>query len=434
MASTTYSPAYIGHRFEALRLRFEDQTALLRFLSQIDMKILAGFLTLQLGIVGWHSQVDLINTVARITLGLTDLSVCIVAIVFVYRNAQRRDEVVATLNSLNTALGYNEPGVYLNGSLNPPMTYRPWARFYIAALVAAFLPVAVAMAVPATVIDSSEAAALESTQRDRATLTSPLGATTAAIDAATDSASSTADVTGRQVTVGSAPEEPTETNWQKWSAIGSLGVLPVSGLLAVIALFGPQFNRWRDRPILDVQVTTRTPHCQKTFLVNIRNGDRANCYYLRLWVENKGRSSAKNVEVFAKELSRSDRRRVDRFLPINMLWTHIGQMHFPAIHPQAGKHCDIVHLVNPTERSKFPGEHDPARSDLPADKAILCFDTIVKANTTGHLQPPGCYLLELQVAAENAKSKTVVLRIEHDGTWSDDEEQMLGELITFEQV
>ena len=64
--------AYEGHEFDALKLRYEDQVALLRSLTQFDFKIFVGFFTLQLLLASWLSANPISSCTVRIALAVID--------------------------------------------------------------------------------------------------------------------------------------------------------------------------------------------------------------------------------------------------------------------------------------------------------------------------------------------------------------------------
>ena len=206
-----------------------------------------------------------------------------------------------------------------------------------------------------------------------------------------------------------------------------------TGLLAIAAIFGGSISRWWRKPVLSVELNPRPPVCQKIPMGYRGPGNYVtDSYYFRLIVRNEGKTSARQVEVFVKGL---DKKRKDGsyepvplFLPMNLRWAHIGEMFYPAIHPDTGKFCDLFHIIDPTKRPGIPLEDD-TRPGLDKDKGILSFDTITKANTMGHLQPPGDYRLTLIVAGENADAKTTILNVVYDGQWIVDESRMLSEAI-----
>ena len=184
-------------------------------------------------------------------------------------------------------------------------------------------------------------------------------------------------------------------------------------LLAVlVALFKDEFLRWRRKPELRVSIALASPDCHKTTLNYVVQKTAltcraADCYYLRIWVENVGKTRAERIQVFAAKLLKRHAdgsfKEVKDFLPMNLLWTH-GQegksgpeIFAEGISPQMGKHCDLGHIVDPKYRKDVG-------YDLPTvapDDTVLALDLEVKPNTLSHLVPPGVYRLELRVAAAN---------------------------------
>ncbi len=227
------------------------------------------------------------------------------------------------------------------------------------------------------------------------------------------------------------------TMWQFFTKHPDTVIAICSVVLALVAIFGNQISRLLRRPKFLVHVNPNLPHCHKTIITEKKTGHNiADCYYFRILIENEGKTSAKNVEVFAKRLLKKESdgkyQTVGSFSPINLVWSNVGVMLFPAIHPEAEKHCDVFHIIDPSNRSKAKGENP--QWNIPANKAILSFDTIVKSNTLGYLQPSGGYYLEILVAAENSKTLPVKIRIKTDGDWFDDEEQMLKSGIIFKKA
>jgi hypothetical protein len=228
-------------------------------------------------------------------------------------------------------------------------------------------------------------------------------------------------------------------DWNKIAPIANIIVAIGTIILALVAIFGRSIGRWLRRPKLKIKVISEPPHCHKTMLTKPGGGAflvvPIDCYYFRIWVENNGKTSAKNVEVFAKRLLRYNNQNkpvtVNTFIPINLKWTHLGQMLFPEIHSGTGKHCDIFHVVHPDKRTLFEGEYIKRGLTIGEKKIILSFDTIVQSNRKGYLQPPGKYKLEIVVAAGNAKPISKNIFIETDGKWYSNEEKMLTEGFVF---
>ena len=144
---------------------------------------------------------------------------------------------------------------------------------------------------------------------------------------------------------------------------------------------------------------------------------------------NRGNQKAESVEVFASDLSKQQAddtfKKVDSFLPMNLLWADYRQVFFPAISPDMYRHCDLVHIIDPKERAQF-GAEDKEWPNISREKTILSFDTAVKPHTLSYLVPPGKYRLVILVAAANAKPIRKTLEISLTGEWYDDQETMLG--------
>ena len=136
------------------------------------------------------------------------------------------------------------------------------------------------------------------------------------------------------------------------------------------------------------------------------------------------------VEVFASELLRERAdgsfAKMESFLPMNLLWSHVRRPFFEAISPGMEKHCDLGHIVEPIRRPQIDVEDNP-RLDVPRDKTVFSFDLQVLPYTYSHLIPPGKYRLTLAVGAANANPVQKGLEITLKGDWYEDEARMLSE-------
>ena len=152
-----------------------------------------------------------------------------------------------------------------------------------------------------------------------------------------------------------------------------------------------------------------------------------NRVYLRVWVENDGNATARNVEVYASQLrvlrAESKWEIVKSFPTMNLKWADIGQMFWPIIAPDMGKHCDVVHITDPAKRVVL-GEDSP-RLRLSDKQTNMAFDLITAPNHKNHIVGPGKYHLDIIVAAENSRPFRKTLEITLEGTWDDHETIML---------
>lgn len=192
------------------------------------------------------------------------------------------------------------------------------------------------------------------------------------------------------------------------------------------------------RPKLDMAIDLKPPHSHLTEIRNKETGNKlADAYYIRIQVFNDGNIPAEQVEVFATSLTEktaSDTfESVLSFLPMNLKWSHIHVPFFPRINPggkRVSKHCDLIHIIDPSERSKFPNENLP---DYPG-KTVISFDQIVQPFSGGHLVGPGTYRLELTVNASNASPISREFEINLTGDWYDDEDMMFKKGVGITQL
>ncbi len=209
-------------------------------------------------------------------------------------------------------------------------------------------------------------------------------------------------------------------------------------LAVLVALFRDEIVRWWRKPKLTVSIALQPPDCHKTTLdyrvqrTTLIIGS-AECYYLRLWVQNLGQTRAESVQVFAANLSRRNAdetfKQIESFLPMNLRWAHGQQrsggpeIFAEGISPGMGKHCDLGRVIDPAHHANL-GEELPG---VGTGNSILALDLEVPPNTKSHLVSPGVYQLELRVAAANCIPVTKVIEITITGKWFAEQRQMFSD-------
>ncbi len=209
--------------------------------------------------------------------------------------------------------------------------------------------------------------------------------------------------------------------------------------LAFVAAFQDKIRAWLFHPQLTASISVAPPDCHKTIL-NLANAGvvyaKIDCYYFRLRIKNSGNQRAELVEVFASELLRQQADgsflKVETFLPMNLLWTHIARPFFDAISPGMEKHCDLGSIIKPTDRFKLGATEIPI--DSKSDTPILSLALEVKPTSKSHLINPGKYKLVLLIGAANAKPVSKTIEINLTGCWYDDESRMLREGIGIRMI
>ena len=205
-------------------------------------------------------------------------------------------------------------------------------------------------------------------------------------------------------------------------------------VLAFIAIFPATVHGWIYHPKFTVETRTGPPECVGVPISDLGGNFITDCVFLRVWIKNDGSEAAKNVEVYAEKLQR---RRADgswepvpRFPPMNLKWANAnGAIFYPIISPTMGKHCDVAHIVDPTNR-RHPNltEYNQALK-LAADQTSLAFDLQTAPNHRGHIVEPGIYRLGIIVAAENASPVRRTIEITVDGRWDADADRMLRDYV-----
>src|SRR5437764_1628228 len=127
-------------RFEALRIRFEDQARLLATMTDLDLRIFGGYISIQLALGGWLGQHPPTNIWAAIGIAIIDLAMAAIAGVMLRYNAVYRTEIVTNLKNAMDAFEFTRPGAYLQDRpLNSMGPTRRWAPLFYAGILAGYI-------------------------------------------------------------------------------------------------------------------------------------------------------------------------------------------------------------------------------------------------------------------------------------------------------
>lgn len=110
-----------GDRLDILKTRYSEQAANLRDLNQYDLKVVGGFITIQLALAAWFANNPLNDWVPKLAILALDFALLFVCIFVIDGSRQRRFTIGQTIRNINAALELTTPGFYLpNKPLNPP--------------------------------------------------------------------------------------------------------------------------------------------------------------------------------------------------------------------------------------------------------------------------------------------------------------------------
>lgn len=191
----------------------------------------------------------------------------------------------------------------------------------------------------------------------------------------------------------------------------------------ILALFKDAIIAWWRKPVLKATCDKETPWTVKMPIV-VHDGQgnvlwTGGCYYVRVKVENTGRTRAEKVQVGAINLAKRGLdlkfNDIQTILPLNMKWANSpptgAVVVLDGISPKMSAFCDIVSLCNPAN----PHQRKP--TGTPANTTVGQLQLEVDLFAEWHLLAPGTYKLTLRIAAANAEPIDKVFVFEHKGNW-----------------
>ena len=97
------------NKFEALKVRYEEQAELLKFMKQNEFRLLFGYLTVQLVLSGWVTK-SVINPgiISLIGITLVNLAIAISITVMLIDYKRRREEIITTIKTIMEVFGFYE--------------------------------------------------------------------------------------------------------------------------------------------------------------------------------------------------------------------------------------------------------------------------------------------------------------------------------------
>src|SRR5260370_38087798 len=128
---------------------------------------------------------------------------------------------------------------------------------------------------------------------------------------------------------------PAQIDPQSALTIGTWAIAIATFILAIVTVSQDWLRSWIWHPILNVTARTSPPDCISIPMIRALLGDSADSIYLRVFVENCGNEAARNVEVYAQELTREQTdgswAPVKTFPSMNLHWTWHHLKYLPSI-------------------------------------------------------------------------------------------------------
>jgi hypothetical protein len=209
---------------------------------------------------------------------------------------------------------------------------------------------------------------------------------------------------------------------QWFSAFGTIAAV-------VLVLFKDLLLAWIRRARLVASCTNKSPWTARVPYTVTRIADGAilwsgNAFWVRVRVENVGRTRAEKVQVYASSLARQGAdgkfENIPSFLPLNMKWANLpsgwqGAI-LDGISPKMAAFCDAVAICDPANPQWSKPEGTPPNTTV----GQLQLEAFIGQE----MLPPGTYKVELRIAAANVKPINKILIFKHTGSWLPDEVEM----------
>jgi hypothetical protein len=150
-----------------------------------------------------------------------------------------------------------------------------------------------------------------------------------------------------------------------------------------------------------------------------------NCYFVRLKVENTGRTRAEKVQVYAARLAKravnGKFEDLPTFASLNLKWSNYPSdkpvIFLDGLSPKMEAFCDVVSVCDPANPLREPPEGQTLSTETVAELQL-------EATTPSRLLERGTYELTLRIAAANVAPIEKVLTFTHTGTWLPDDAAM----------
>jgi hypothetical protein len=238
-------------------------------------------------------------------------------------------------------------------------------------------------------------------------------------------------------------------DWEKvqWGSVAQWISAGATFVAVIVALWKEQIIAWFRRPKLTIRALPSPPDSDKiqfiySYLLPGAPSDArpfkgsVDSYFLRLWIQNEGKSRAENVQVFVARLYRMTANgtfaSMDSFIPMNLLWSWSSGSEKPTrdevfadgISPGMGVHCNLAYVLDPARRKALCVDHPDAKQE----QTVLILTTEMKPTNYCHiLAPDNVYQLELRIAGSNCRPTSHTVELTHTGKWFEDKERMFQE-------
>jgi len=204
-------------------------------------------------------------------------------------------------------------------------------------------------------------------------------------------------------------------------------------LLGLLGIFQDRIRSIFWKPRIKVAMKLKSPDCHKIAMRNSQTGQFVcDSYYFRFLIENSGNFQMENVEAIVTEVCKKEAngeyKKMENFLPLNLVWAHYHNVEMPKIQPHLFKHLDFGHIT----KSNFANlEYFGIEN---SSQVVFQFDLAVIPNHGSHILLPGDYNITIKFAANNLSPIIKKYNFVIANKWNDDERVMLQNNISIKEL
>jgi hypothetical protein len=123
-------PLTSSHKVDILKARYAEQAENLRSLNLFELRVVGGYLTVQLASVGWFLANGVSDVWGKAIFLVVDFALLFVSLMVIKSAEDRRWEITTTVWNINEAFGLYRVGEYLPDKPINPDTRRPREIFW----------------------------------------------------------------------------------------------------------------------------------------------------------------------------------------------------------------------------------------------------------------------------------------------------------------
>ena len=246
-------------------------------------------------------------------------------------------------------------------------------------------------------------------------------------------------------------------NWTAALVISTIALVVATFLLGIVAVFQDVLRSWFWCPIIECELDISSPTCNrslikpdekeinedyKTFSEGYGKNSDLDFYrdYFRLKILNKGKVSARNVEVILKDVKDMNGKTIG-LSSDNLLWSTYEysnlkelkpKMYWDYISPGTHQYCSLGFIDDPSKR-KFLKVYENLKSFKKIaiieyeDETIFTFNVYWKTYDPKYFIPKGIYSISLVIGCENARHLEKEIKVEVTGKWASEEKEIASE-------